>query len=192
MEEKNKNIKLFESSVSSFAEKGVAPVHLWNPKFCGDLDIRILRNGTWYYNGSPINRKRMVKLFSNIIKREGSKYFLVSPVEKIGIVVEDVPFVTDSLDIKGHGNKQVLTFTTQVGDKVILSKENPIRFVFDKRTNEPSPYILVRNNLEALIDRKSYYRMIELGKVKRLKNKAWFGIWSSANFFPIVLNAELI
>ncbi|MGH8376595.1 MAG: DUF1285 domain-containing protein, partial [Pseudomonas sp.] len=92
--------------------KGLPPVHLWNPDFCGDIDMRIARDGTWYYLGTPIGRKPMVKLFSTIIRRDGDDYFLITPVEKVGIKVDDAPFVAIAVDVEGEGEAQVLRFTT--------------------------------------------------------------------------------
>ena len=159
--------------------KGLPPVHLWNPPFCGDLDIRIARDGTWFYLGTPIGRPALVKLFSSILKREDGNYYLVTPVEKVGIVVDDAPFVAvDFNQIDGD-----LHFTTQVGDKMVAGPKNPIRVERDIQTGEPSPYILVRDELEALIDRKSFYRLVDIGIHKTLKGQSWFGLNSKMTFF---------
>lgn len=167
--------------------KGPAPVHLWNPPFCGDLDMRIARDGTWFYQGTPIGRKPMVKLFSSIIRKDGDAYFLVTPVEKVGITVEDAPFVaTDFEDVGG-----AITFTTNVGDHATAGPDHPIRVVLDPKTGEPSPYILVRTNLEALIDRKSFYRLVDKGVAANFEGVDWFGIWSSGQFFPFIKLSEL-
>lgn len=98
--------------------KGPAPVHLWNPDFCGHIDMRIARDGTWFYQGTPIGRKPMVKLFSNIIRRDGDDYFLVTPVEKVGISVDDAPFVAVTLEVEGQGESQVLRFTSNVDEQI--------------------------------------------------------------------------
>lgn len=165
---------------------GLPPVHLWDPPYCGDLDIRIARDGNWFYLGTPIGRPEMVRLFSTILKKEKSDYFLVTPVEKIGIIVDDAPFVAVDFTAKGRGRKQVLTFTTNVGDSVTADDEHRIRVHRDK-SGEPSPYVMVRGGLEALIDRKSFYRLIERGS----HNDGWFGIWSSGSFFRIIPSDEL-
>lgn len=159
--------------------KGLPPVEKWNPPFCGDLDMRIARDGTWYYLGSPIGRKRLVKLFSSILKMEDGKYFLVTPVEKVGITVEDAPFV--AIDFTLANAPQTLTFETHVGDLTTANADNPIRVTYDPETGEPSPYVHVRRGLEALIDRKSFYRLVDLGEVEG----DWFGIRSAGAFFPI-------
>ncbi|WP_083100323.1 DUF1285 domain-containing protein [Pseudophaeobacter leonis] len=166
---------------------GLPPVHLWNPPFCGDLDMRIARDGTWFYLGTPIGRFELVKLFSSILKREEGKYFLVTPVEKVGIIVDDAPFVAVDFEAKGTGDAQVLSFTTHVGDQMVAGAEHPIRVERDATTGEPSPYVLVRADLEALIDRKSFYRLVELGA----HHEGWFGLWSSGVFFPVIPSDEL-
>ncbi|WP_127902609.1 DUF1285 domain-containing protein [Solirhodobacter olei] len=171
--------------------RGPAPVHLWNPPFCGDLDMRIARDGTWFYLGTPIGRKELVKLFSNIIRRDGDDYFLVTPVEKVGIKVDDAPFVAVDFEAEGTGRGQRLRFVTNVGDEAEAGPEHPIRVVRDPETGEPSPYILVRTNLEALIDRKSFYRLVELGAHEEREGEHWFGLWSGGKFFPVIPSAEL-
>ncbi|MCH2078540.1 MAG: DUF1285 domain-containing protein [Rhodobacteraceae bacterium] len=175
------------SAQAARKEKGHPPVHLWNPPFCGDLDMEIRRDGTWFYLGTPIGRPGLVKLFSSILKKEDGKYFLVTPVEKVGIRVEDAPFVAQDFTATGAGQDQVITFTTHVDDSATAGPENPIRVVRDPETGEPSPYILMRANLEALIDRKSFYRLVDLG----VEHEGWFGVWSSGQFFPIIPADEL-
>ncbi|WP_050528510.1 DUF1285 domain-containing protein [Pseudorhodobacter aquimaris] len=170
---------------------GPAPVHLWNPDFCGDLDIRIARDGTWFYLGTPIGRPALVKLFSNILKLEDGKYYLVTPVEKVGITVDDAPFVAVDFTASGDGEAQSLRFETQVGDFVTAGPDHPIRMARDPQTGEPSPYVMVRAGLEALIDRKSFYRLVELGAHRDHEGQSWFGLWSGGVFFPLILSAEL-
>lgn len=165
--------------------KGLPPVHLWNPDFCGDIDMRIARDGTWYYLGSPIGRKPMVRLFSSIIRRDGDDYFLVTPVEKVGITVEDAPFVAVSVEVSGEGERQVLRFVTHVEDEVEAGAEHPIRVVIDPVTQEPSPYVHVRANLEALIHRNVFYQLVELAVVREIDGRRWLGVWSGGEFFPI-------
>lgn len=165
--------------------KGLPPVQLWNPDFCGDIDMRIARDGTWYYLGSPIGRKPMVRLFSSIIRRDGDDYFLVTPVEKVGITVEDAPFVAVSVEVSGEGERQVLRFVTHVEDEVEAGAEHPIRVVIDPVTQEPSPYVHVRANLEALIHRNVFYQLVELAVVREIDGRRWLGVWSGGEFFPI-------
>ena len=174
---------LAASAKAATKGKGLPPVHLWNPPFCGDLDMQIKRDGTWFYMGTPIGRFELVKLFSSILKLEDGKYFLVTPVEKVGITVEDAPFVALDFEVLGD----VIQFETQVGDFVNAGFEHPIRVVRDPETGEPSPYVMVRAGLEALIDRKSFYRLVDIG----VHHEGWFGFWSSGVFFQIIPSAEL-
>ncbi|SMO80740.1 DUF1285 domain-containing protein [Ruegeria faecimaris] len=175
------------ASVKAAKTRDLPPVHLWNPPFCGDLDIRIAKDGSWSYLGSPINRLELVKLFSSILKKEEGKYYLVTPVEKVGITVEDVPFMAVDFDATGSGAAQILTFSTHVGDTAKAGADHPIRVEFDPKTQEPSPYILIRANLEARIDRKSFYRLVEIGT----DHEDWFGVWSGGQFFPLIRSADL-
>jgi hypothetical protein len=167
--------------------KSLPPVHLWNPPFCGDLDIRIARNGMWYYLGTPIGRPELVRLFSTILRKDGDAYFLVTPVEKVGITVEDAPFVAVDFDVTGQGAAQQLVFSTNVGDQAQAGPNHPIRVARDPDSGEPAPYILIRANLEALIDRKSFYRLVDLG----CHHEGWFGLWSGGQFFPMIASNEL-
>jgi uncharacterized protein len=173
------------------ARRGPAPVHLWNPAFCGDIDMRIARDGTWFYMGTPIGRKPLVRLFSSILKREGDAYFLVTPVEKVGIVVEDAPFVAEDFEVEGDGRNRSVRFRTQVGDEVTAGPEHPIRVARDAETAEPSPYVMVRAGMEALIDRKSFYRLVELGCEEEIDGVTQFGLWSGGVFFPFIPAEEL-
>ncbi len=144
--------------------------------------MEIRRDGTWFYLGTPIGRKPLVKLFSTILKLEDGKYFLVTPVEKVGIRVVDAPFV--AVDVSREGDD--LVFTTNVEDMVIAGPDHPIRVVRDE-IGEPSPYIHVRAGLEALIDRKSFYRLVDEGEVE----DEMFGVRSKGVFFPFIPAAEL-
>jgi hypothetical protein len=179
------------AAARSAGRKGPAPVHLWNPPFCGDLDMEIRRDGTWFYLGTPIGRPALVRLFSSILKREGDAYFLVTPAEKVGIRVEDAPFVAVDVEAEGEGRERRLTFRTQVDDEVTAGPDRPIRVVRDPVTGEPAPYVLVRANLEALIDRKTFYRLVELGTHEEHEGARWFGLWSGGAFFPVIPSDEL-
>ncbi len=179
------------ASATAAARKGPPPVHLWNPPFCGDMDMRIARDGTWFHEGTPIGRAGLVKLFSGILKLEGDKYFLVTPVEKVGITVDDAPFLAVDFSVTGQDDAQSLHFRTLTDDEMSAGPDHPIRVERDEKTGEPSPYIRVRTNLDALIDRKSFYRMIDLGSHALHEGARWFGIWSGGQFFPIIPSAEL-
>lgn len=178
------------SQVRTAARRGPPPVHLWNPPFCGDIDIRIARDGTWYYLGTPIGRAPLVKLFASILKREGDAYFLVTPVEKVGIRVDDAPLLAVDFTATGAGRDQNLTFTTRTEDEVDADALHPITVKIGE-DGEPSPYIHVRAGLNALIDRKSFYRLIELGCHETHSGEGWFGLWSHGQFFPVIRSAEL-
>jgi len=170
------------------ASKGtIPPVHLWNPDFCGDLDIRIARDGTWFYLGTPIGRPEMVRLFSTILRKDGDDYFLVTPVEKVGITVDDAPFLAVDFEVEGLGENQSLTFETSVGDFATAGPDHAIRVRRDEKTGEPAPYVHIRANLEALIDRKSFYRIVDIGS----HHDGWFGLWSAGIFFAIIPSDEL-
>ena len=166
-------------------DKKLPPVDKWNPDFCGDIDMRIARDGTWYYMGSPIGRKRMVKLFSTVIRRDGEQYFLVTPVEKLGIKVDDAPFVAVEADIHEPGPDQGIVFRTNVDDEVIAGPDNPIRVEIDPETAEPSPYVLVRKNLWALIARPVFYQLVDAGEERVIDGRTVLGIASRGHFFVI-------
>lgn len=169
---------------------GLPPVHLWNPPFCGDIDMRIARDGSWHYLGTPIGRPAMVRLFSTILRRDGEDYFLVTPVEKVGIRVDDAPFVAVAMDVEGEGEAQRLHFRTNVDDEVAAGAEHPLRFVLDVESGEPSPYVHVRANLEALIHRNVFYRLVELAVPCERNGEAWLGVWSDGVLFPIAPQPE--
>lgn len=183
--------KSLETSARAASQGGLPPIHLWNPPFRGDIDMRIARDGKWYHEGSEIRRKALVRLFSTILRKEDDRYVLVTPVEKVGITVDDAPFVAVDFDVTGDGAAQTLTFETNVGDRVTASGERPIRVARDRATGEPSPYILVRGALEALIDRKSFYRLVEIAETHEVDGADWFGVWSSGQFFPIAPAGEV-
>ncbi|WP_374375071.1 DUF1285 domain-containing protein [Tabrizicola sp.] len=185
------NADTLAAAAKAAGQKGPPPVHLWNPPFCGDLDMRIARDGTWFYLGTPIGRAPLVKLFSSILKREGDAYFLVTPVEKVGIRVDDAPLLAVDFDATGAGTDQTLTFTTRTEDVAVLGPDHPLRVERDPETGEPSPYVLIRRNLWALIDRKSFYRLIDLGCHHDHDGHKWFGLWSSGQFFPVIPSSEL-
>lgn len=156
---------------------GLPPVHLWNPPFCGDLDMEIRADGTWFYQGTPIARPAMVRLFSTILKREGDRYFLVTPVEKVGIRVLDAPFIATDADIL----RDRITFTTNVGDHVTADADHPITIRGDAST--PRPYVMVRAGLEALIDRKTFYRLAAAASGDGPDGRV--GVRSAGQFFAL-------
>lgn len=170
------------AAISAAKGRGLPPVDLWNPPFCGDLDIQIKRDGTWFYLGTPIGRIRLARLFSTVLKKEGDNYFLVTPAEKVGITVEDAPFLAIDFDVDGFGKDQVLTFHTSMGDDAILDAQHPLR-VATRTSGEPAPYVEIRSGLEALIDRKSFFRLAELAVEHTIDGASYIGVWSSGQFF---------
>lgn len=186
--------QLLQATQAATRAGGLPPVHLWNPPFCGDIDMVIRRDGTWLHEGSPITRPALVRLFSRILKREGGRFFLVTPVEKVGIRVEDAPFVAQDFEVAhpGEGPRQVVTFTTNVGDTVAAGPDAAIRVEIDASAGDaPVPYVHVRAGLDARIDRKSFYRLIDLTQTHRVDEVDWLGIWSGGAFFPIVPESDL-
>jgi uncharacterized protein len=161
---------------------GLPPVHLWNPPFCGDIPMRIARDGTWFYMNSPIGRKPLYKLFSTILRHDGDgKYYLVTPVEKCGIEVEDAPFLAVRMTVAGKGRTQRILFETNVDDVVEVDDSHPLRFEEEAGTEGLKPYVLVRTSLEALVSRALFYDLVALGTVEG----DWFGVWSGGQFFPM-------
>jgi uncharacterized protein len=153
---------------------------------CGDIDIRIARDGTWFYHGSPIGRKRLVKLFSTVLKREpDGTYVLETPVEKGRIQVDDVPFVAVELSTEGAGERQRLTLRTNIDESVTVDAEHPISVRKDPETGHPVPYVLVRDALEARIARPVYYELVALGLERQAGSDHVYGVWSSGAFFPL-------
>jgi uncharacterized protein len=172
--------------------KGLPPVHLWNPPFCGDIPMRIAQDGTWYYMGSPIGRKPLVKLFSSILRHdEDGKYYLVTPVEKCGIEVEDAPLLAIRMSVSGQGRHKSLTFETQTEDQVTVDEDHPLRFEREVGTGGLKPYVRVRGRLEALVNRPIFYDLVAEGAVERLEGEEWFGVWSSGRFWPMQPAREL-
>ena len=164
--------------------KGLPPVHLWNPPFCGDLDMRIARDGTWFYLGTPIGRPALVRLFSGVLKREGDKHFLVTPVEKVGIRVDDAPFMAVEMQCEGDGEDRVLHFRTNVDDWVTCDAEHRLRFEMAD-DGGLTPYLHVRSNLWAKVTRALYYDLVELGGERIVDSHAKFGVASSGAFFAM-------
>ncbi len=166
-------------------KKGIPPVEKWNPPFCGEIDMHILRNGKWTYMGSEIKRPAMIKLFSNIIRLDNDgHYYLVTPVEKVRIKVEDVPFIAVSMKKINDKGVSCLSFTTNVQDEVTLSKENPIEIVINDN-DEPSPYITIRKNLKALISRSVFYDLINMAEEEIIKDKKFLVIKSNHISFKL-------
>jgi hypothetical protein len=164
--------------------KGLPPVHLWNPPFCGDLDMRIARDGTWFYQGTPIGRPALVRLFSTILKREDGKHFLVTPVEKVGIRVDDAPFLAVEMQkLEDEGGRR-LRFRTNVDDWVDCDDTHRLRF--EKAADGGlTPYLHVRADLWAKVTRALYYDLVDMGEERVVDGKAMFGVASVGEFFAM-------
>jgi len=178
------------TAAAARAERGdLPPVHLWNPPFCGDLDMRIAADGTWFYLGTPIGRPALVRLFSTILKREGDKYFLVTPVEKVGIRVDDAPFLAVAMTTEGDGEGRVLRFRTNVGDEVMCDAAHGLRF----ETRDDGglvPYLHVRAGLWAKVTRALYYDLVDMGRQRMVDGRMMFGVASAGTFFAMATADE--
>ncbi len=166
-------------------QRGPAPVHLWDPPFCGDLDMRIKADGSWHYLGTPIGRPAMVRLFASVLKREGDGYFLVTPVEKVGIKVDDVPFLAVEMETQGMGADRALIFRTNVDDVVRCDAEHALRFEPEAGTGGTKPYIHIRRDLWALVTRALVFDLVALGETRRLGGREMFGVASAGLFFSM-------
>jgi hypothetical protein len=165
--------------------KGLPPVERWNPPFCGDLDMRIGADGTWYYLKTPIGRPALVKLFASVLKREGDKYFLVTPVEKCGITVDDAPFLAVELNVEQLATGRVLNFRTNVDDWVQCGLAHALRFEREAGTGGLKPYLHVRRELWAKVTRTLFFDLVELGEEREVAGRPMFGVTSMGEFFPM-------
>ncbi|ASY63853.1 Proteophosphoglycan precursor [Sinorhizobium sojae CCBAU 05684] len=172
--------------------KGLPPVERWNPPFCGDIDMEIRGDGTWFYMGTPIGRQPLVRLFSTVLRKdEDGKTYLVTPVEKVGIRVVDAPFIAVEMSVTARDGANVLTFRTNVGDVVEAGPGHPLRFVIHGETSELKPYLHVRGRLEALVSRPVMYDLVELGEKVQIDGTEMFCVRSAGAVFPIMPAAEL-
>jgi hypothetical protein len=185
-----KDLEGFAAAATSAAKasstaRGLPPVHLWNPPFCGDLDMRIAGDGTWFYMGTPIGRPALVRLFSTILKREDGKHFLVTPVEKVGIRVDDAPFLAVEMlnEQSGRGGR-LLRFRTNVDDWVACDGEHRLRFEM-AAGGGLTPYLHVRSDLWAKLTRALYYDLVDMGEERVVDGQAMFGIESGGEFFAM-------
>ena len=165
--------------------KGPPPVHLWNPPFCGDLDMRIATDGTWFYLKTPIGRPALVKLFASVLKREDDKYFLVTPVEKCGIQVDDAPFLAVEMRAENGPDGRILNFRTNVDDWVACGREHTLRFEPEPDTGGLKPYLHVRRDLWAKVSRPLFYDLVELGEERDVDGERMFGVASGGEFFAM-------
>ena len=163
--------------------KGPAPVEQWNPPYCGDIGMQIRSDGVWFYGGSPIGRKPLVKLFAGVLRKDDDgKHYLVTPAEKVDVAVEDAPFLAVEMEVKGSGREQSLMFRTNVDDVVEAGAAHPIRFAVEPGSGGLKPSLLVRGRLEALVTRALYYDLAEIAVTDAERG---FGLWSGGAFFPM-------
>ena len=174
-----------ESLAARIGKGRLPPVEKWNPPYCGDLDMRIAADGTWFYLGTPIGRAALVKLFASVLKREDGKHFLVTPVEKVGIDVDDAPFLAVELEVEKSGSGQALIFRTNVDDVVPCGAEHPLRFEPEAGTGGIKPYLHVRRGLWAKVTRALFFDLVALGEVREQDGERMFGVRSAGAFFPI-------
>ncbi|HEY2069524.1 MAG TPA: DUF1285 domain-containing protein [Rhizomicrobium sp.] len=161
------------------------PVEKWHPTHCGEIDIRIARDGTWFHEGTPIGRRELVRLFSTILRKDPDGFHLVTPAEKMRIRVEDAPFLAVLLRVEGEGRDQRLVFTTNVGDETVAGADDPIRVETNAETGEPAPYVHVRRGLEARISRTVFYQLADMAVAGEGEFAGQLGVWSQGRFFSL-------
>jgi hypothetical protein len=182
--------RLTEALGADAKQKGPPPVERWNPPYCGEIDMRIAADGTWHYMGSPINRPALVRLFSTVLRKDPERYVLVTPVERVGIAVDDAPFLAVEMAVEGDGRDRQIAFRTNVDDLVQVGPENPLRFDKDAHGGV-KPYVKVRGELWALVTRTLALDLIALGEETDVEGAATFGVTSNGRFFHIASISEL-
>lgn len=175
---------------SEAARRDPPPVERWNPDYCGEIDMRIAADGTWHYMGTPINRPALVRLFSTVLRKDPERYVLVTPVERVGIIVDDVPFVAVEMAVEGEGDVRQVAFRTNVGDFVQVDEAHPLRFERDA-AGGVKPYVKVRGELWARVTRALALDLIALAEERQVSGEALFGIMVQDTFFPIASASEL-
>lgn len=184
-------LEVFADTVKTASDNGPAPVHLWNPPDCGDIDMRIATDGTWFYHGTPIGRPALVKLFASILRREGDKFYLVTPVEKCRIVVDDAPFMAVELQVEERAAGRELRFRTNVDDWVTCGPGHPLRFETEAATGGLKPYVHVRADLWAKVARAVWFELVELGEEREVGGTAMFGVASAGEFYAMAPASSL-
>jgi hypothetical protein len=172
-----------EALIRAQAAKGPAPVEQWDPPYCGDIGLRIRSDGVWLYRESPIGRPALVKLFASVLRRDADgRHYLVTPAEKVDVIVDDAPFLTVEMEVQGEGPGQSLVFRTNVDDIVTAGPEHPLRFETEPESGGLKPYLLVRGRLEALVTRALCYDLFEIAATEAGRGP---GLWSAGAFFPL-------
>lgn len=179
-------IQGLEALIKSQAGGRSAPVEKWDPPYCGDIGLAIKADGTWMYQGSPIGRLPLVKLFAGVLRRDpDGRHFLVTPAEKVDVAVEDAPFLAVEMQVDGDGPDQRLTFRTNVDDIVVCSPAAPLRFEEEPGSGGLKPYLRVRGRLEALVTRALYYDLVELAVPRSEASPDRLGIWSGGVWWEL-------
>jgi hypothetical protein len=181
----NNGLDVLAGAVKTASRRGPPPVHLWDPAYCGEIDMRIATDGTWFYQGTPIGRHALVKLFASILKREGERYFLVTPAEKCGIVVDDAPFTAVELRVEDGATARQLCFRTNVDDWVACGTDHPLRFETEAATGGLTPYVHVRRDLWAKVARTVFYDLVDLGEMREIAGALAFGVASAGQFYAM-------
>jgi hypothetical protein len=175
-----------EALLQAHRGKGPAPVETWNPPYCGDIGMAIRSDGVWFYQGSPIGRLPLVKLFAGVLRKDADgRHYLVTPAEKVDVAVDDAPFLAVEMEVRGEGRAQSLIFRTNVDDIVTAGPEHPLRFAVEEGSQGLKPYLLVRGRLEALVTRALYYDLVELAVEHDAGDGPTLGLWSGGTFFPM-------
>jgi uncharacterized protein len=175
-----------EALLDGVPERRPAPVESWNPPYCGDIGLKIRRDGTWLYGGSPIQRPALVALFASVLRKDADgRTYLVTPAEKVDVEVEDAPFLAVDMEVRGKGRDQQLVFRTNVDDMVACGPEHPLRFGAQQPGGGLKPYVLVRGRLEALLTRALLYDLVALAVEETHEGSRVAGVWSGGAFFPI-------
>jgi hypothetical protein len=167
------------------ATRRAPPVELWDPPFCGNLDLRVAADGTWFYLNTPIGRPALVRLFASVLKREGGSYFLVTPVEKCGIQVEDAPFIAVELKVEEAGRGRALIFRTNVDEWIACDADHQLRFDPEPGTGGLKPYLYIRRGLWAKVTRRLFFDLVDLGEERVIGGRTLFGVSSLGEFFPM-------
>lgn len=189
-EDSDPALSRLSAALGDLPKRGLPPVERWNPPYCGEIDIRIAADGTWFHNGTPIRREKLVRLFSTILRREpDGRTVLVTPVESVGITVEDAPFLAVEMAVEGEGPGRSIAFRTNVDDLVQVDGEHGLRFE-QESDGALKPYLHVRRGLWALVTRALTFDLVDLAEERDLDGQAWLGIDAGGTFHRIAPAAE--
>jgi hypothetical protein len=190
--EKPVGVGKLHSLMSAVPERRPAPVETWHPPYCGDIGLKICRDGTWLYSGSPIRRPALVKLFAGVLRKDtDGRTYLVTPAEMVDVEVEDAPFLAVEMAVEGNARRQQLVFRTNVDDVVACGPEHPLRFAEQQPGGGLKPYLLVRGRLEALLTRTLVHDLVALAVEEQHEGRATAGVWSGGTFFPFAATGGL-